>query len=45
MSNQIYINIVVEDILSEHCLRKIIESTQKHLKISSCYGRNGKGYI
>ncbi len=34
MSELVFVNIVVEDVLSEILLKKIIENTANHLKVS-----------
>lgn len=45
MSETVYLNIVVEDVLSEVLLRKVIDSTGKDLKVLYCYRKGGSGYI
>ena len=45
MNRPIYINLVVEDILSELCLRKILFLFDDKYDIQNCYGKKGKDYI
>lgn len=45
MSEPVFVNIVVEDVLSEILLKKIIENTANHLKISRTFCKGGIGYI
>jgi len=43
--NEIPINLVVEDSLSEAVLRKLLEVSGKRFAVGACYGHGGFGYI
>ena len=45
MNNAIYINLVIEDDLTEAVLRKLVLATGRTFKINKIYGRKGKSYI
>ncbi|NUM36957.1 MAG: DUF4276 family protein [Candidatus Brocadiae bacterium] len=41
----IYINLAVEDALSEAVLRKILKSSGKEYAVGKCFGKEGFGYL
>lgn len=45
MSERVFLNIVVEDILSEVLLRKIIDEWPGNLEVNRCFRQGGSGYI
>jgi hypothetical protein len=45
VSETVFVNIVVEDVLSEVLLKKIIENSPGNLKVNRCFRKGGSGYI
>ena len=45
MSNDIPINLAVEDVLSEMAMRVILEQSGRSFLVSRCFGRSGFGYL
>ncbi len=43
--NDIYVSIAVEDVVSEHALRKILQQTGKNYVVMLCLEKNGNAYL
>ena len=45
MNDLIYVNIAVEDDLSDVVLRKVIEDANPNIIVNNCYGKRGSVYL